>query len=42
VSALTATGLRVLPMPPTHLFSAEITRELSVSLHTVKSRQASV
>jgi LuxR family maltose regulon positive regulatory protein len=37
-SALTAAELRVLPLPATHLSSAE----LFVSLHTVKSQQASV
>jgi LuxR family maltose regulon positive regulatory protein len=41
-SALTAAELRVLPLLPTHMSSAEIAAELFVSLHTVKSQQASV
>jgi LuxR family maltose regulon positive regulatory protein len=42
VSALTAAELRVLPLLATHLKSAEIAAELFVSLHTVKSQQASL
>ena len=41
-SALTAAELRVLPMLPTHMSSAEIAAELFVSFHTVKSQQASL
>jgi LuxR family maltose regulon positive regulatory protein len=41
-SALTAAELRVVPLLATHLTSAEIAAELSVSVHTVKSQQASL
>jgi LuxR family maltose regulon positive regulatory protein len=41
-SALTAAELRVLPMLSTHQTSAEIAAELFLSLHTVKSQQASL
>ena len=41
-SALTAAELRVLPLLATHLTAAEIAAELSVSVHTVKSQQASL
>jgi LuxR family maltose regulon positive regulatory protein len=41
-SALTAAELRVLPMLPTHLSSAEIAAELFVSPHTIRSQQASL
>jgi LuxR family maltose regulon positive regulatory protein len=41
-SALTAAELRVLPLLATHLTSAEIAAELFVSLHTIKSQQASL
>ena len=41
-SALSAAELRVLPLLCTHLSSAEIAAELFVSLHTVKSQQASL
>ena len=41
-SALTAAELRVLPLLATHLTAAEIAAELFVSLHTVKSQQASL
>ena len=41
-SALTAAELRVLPLLATHLSSAEIAAELSVSFHTIKSQQASL
>ena len=41
-SALTAAELRVVPLLATHLTSAEIAAELFVSLHTVKSQQASL
>lgn len=41
-SALTAAELRVLPLLATHLRAAEIAAELFVSLHTVKSQQASL
>ena len=41
-SALTAAELRVLPLLASHLRAAEIAAELSVSLHTVKSQQASL
>ena len=32
----------MLPMLPTHMSSAEIAAELSVSFHTIKSQQASL
>jgi LuxR family transcriptional regulator, maltose regulon positive regulatory protein len=41
-SALTAAELRVLPLLSTHLSSAGIAAELFVSMHTVKSHQASL
>jgi LuxR family maltose regulon positive regulatory protein len=41
-SALTAAELRVVPLLATHLTSAEIATELFVSVHTVKSQQASL
>lgn len=41
-SALTAAELRVIPLLATHLTSAEIASELFVSVHTVKSQQASL
>ena len=41
-SALTAAELRVLPMLSTHHPSAEIAAELFLSLHTIKSQQASL
>ena len=41
-SALTAAELRVVPLLATHLTSAEIAAELFVSVHTVKSQQASL
>jgi LuxR family maltose regulon positive regulatory protein len=41
-SALTAAELRVLPLLATHQTSAEIAAELFVSLHTIKSQQASL
>jgi LuxR family maltose regulon positive regulatory protein len=41
-SALTAAELRVLPMLSTHQTSAEIAAELFLSLHTIKSQQASL
>jgi LuxR family maltose regulon positive regulatory protein len=41
-SALSAAELRVLPLLCTHLSSADIAAELFVSLHTVKSQQASL
>src|SRR5262249_60766059 len=41
-SALTAAELRVLPLLPTHLTATEIAAELFVSVHTVKSQQASL
>jgi LuxR family maltose regulon positive regulatory protein len=41
-SALSAAELRVLPLLGTHLSAAEIAAELFVSLHTVKSQQASL
>ena len=41
-SPLTAAELRVLPLLTTHLTAPEIAAELSVSIHTVKSQQASL
>ena len=41
-SALTAAELRVLPLLVTHLTSQEIAAELFVSVHTIKSQQASL
>ena len=41
-SALTASELRLLPMLPTHLTTAEIAAELSLSQHTIKSRMKSI
>jgi LuxR family maltose regulon positive regulatory protein len=41
-SALTAAELRILPLLATHLPAAEIAAELFVSVHTVKSQQASL
>jgi LuxR family transcriptional regulator, maltose regulon positive regulatory protein len=41
-SALTAAELRVVPLLATHLTSDEIATELFVSVHTVKSQQASL
>jgi LuxR family transcriptional regulator, maltose regulon positive regulatory protein len=41
-SALTAAELRVLPLLATHLTATEIGAELFVSVHTVKSQQASL
>ena len=41
-SALTAAELRVLPLLASHLPAAEIAAELSVSVHTIKSQQASL
>jgi LuxR family maltose regulon positive regulatory protein len=41
-SALTAAELRVVPLLATHMRSAEIAAELFVSVHTVKSQQASL
>jgi len=41
-SALTAAELRVVPLLATHLTSDEIATELIVSVHTVKSQQASL
>jgi len=41
-SALTVAELRVLPLLATHLTASEIAAELFVSLHTVKSQQASL
>ena len=41
-SALTAAELRVLPLLATHLTATEIAAELFVSVHTVKSQQASL
>ena len=41
-SALTAAELRVLPLLATHLTAADMATELFVSVHTVKSQQASL
>ena len=41
-SALTAAELRVLPLLVTHLTAQEIAAELFVSVHTVRSQQASL
>jgi LuxR family maltose regulon positive regulatory protein len=41
-SALTAAELRVLPLLATHLTASEMAAELFVSLHTIKSQQASL
>ena len=41
-SALTVAELRVLPLLATHLTAAEMAAELFVSVHTVKSQQASL
>ena len=41
-SALTAAELRVLPLLASHLPAADIAAELFVSVHTVKSQQASL
>ena len=41
-SALTAAELRVLPLLASHLPAAEVAAELSVSVHTIKSQQASL
>ena len=41
-SALTAAELRVLPLLASHLPAAEIAAELFVSVHTIKSQQASL
>jgi LuxR family transcriptional regulator, maltose regulon positive regulatory protein len=41
-SALTAAELRVVPLLATHMTSAEIAAELYVSVHTIKSQQASM
>jgi LuxR family transcriptional regulator, maltose regulon positive regulatory protein len=41
-SALTAAELRILPLLAAHLPAAEIAAELFVSVHTVKSQQASL
>ena len=41
-SALTAAELRVLPLLATHLTAPEMAAELFVSVHTVKSQQASL
>ena len=41
-SALTAAELRVLPLLASHLLAAEIAAELFVSVHTIKSQQASL
>jgi ATP/maltotriose-dependent transcriptional regulator MalT len=40
--SLTAAELRVLPLLATHLSAPEIAAELFVSVHTVKSQQASL
>ena len=42
VSALTVAELRVLPLLATHLTAPEIAAELFVSMHTIKSQQASL
>jgi LuxR family maltose regulon positive regulatory protein len=41
-SALTASELRLLPLLSTHLTTAEIAAELSLSRHTIKSRMKSI
>jgi LuxR family maltose regulon positive regulatory protein len=41
-SSLTAAELRILPLLTTHLSGPEIAAELFVSVHTVKSQQASL
>jgi LuxR family maltose regulon positive regulatory protein len=41
-SALTAAELRILPLLATHLTASEIAAELFVSIHTVRSQQASL